>query len=152
MNYSFVEEVWEKDFSGNDAPIKLQNPIASQMSVMRSSLLGSLIANARYNLNRKIARIRIFEIAAVYLKNADTLDGPLSIAGYDQPKRLGGLAYGSVAEDQWGQATRNVDFFDVKADLEALFAPKILRFVKTEHPALHPGHSARSKLTVKLSA
>jgi phenylalanyl-tRNA synthetase beta chain len=143
VNYSFVEEAWEKDFSGNDAPIKLQNPIASQMSVMRSSLLGSLIANARYNLNRKIARIRIFEIAAVYLKNSETPDGPLSIAGYDQPKRLAGLAYGPVAEEQWGQATRNVDFFDVKADLEALFAPKILRFVKTDHPALHPGRSAQ---------
>ncbi len=143
VNYSFVEEAWEKDFSGNDAAIKLQNPIASQMSVMRSSLLGSLIANARYNLNRKIARIRIFEIAAVFLRNVETLDGPLSIAGYDQPKRLAGLAYGSVVEEQWGQATRNVDFFDVKADLEALFAPKILRFVKTEHPALHPGRSAQ---------
>lgn len=143
VNYSFVEEAWEKDFSGNNDPIKLQNPIASQMSVMRSSLLGSLIANVRYNLNRKIARIRIFEIAAVYFKNAETPDGPLSIAGYDQPKRLAGLAYGSVAEEQWGQTARNVDFFDVKADLEALFAPKILRFVKTDHPALHPGRSAQ---------
>ena len=146
VNYSFVEEAWEKDFSDNNAPIKLQNPIASQMSAMRSSLLGSLIANARYNLNRKIGRIRIFEIAAVYLKNVDIPDGPLSIAGYDQPKRLAGLAYGSVVEDQWGQATRNVDFFDVKADLEALFAPKILRFVKTEHPALHPGRSAKIEI------
>ena len=47
------------------------------------------------------------------------------------------------AQEQWGQATRNVDFFDVKADIEALFAPKILRFVKTDHPALHPGRSAQ---------
>ena len=143
VNYSFVEEIWEKDFSGNDAPIKLQNPIASQMSVMRTSLIASLVANARYNLNRKIARIRIFEIAAVYLRNTDVPDAPLTIAGYDQPKRLAGLAYGAVADEQWGQASRNVDFFDVKADLEALFAPKILRFIKTEHPALHPGRSAR---------
>ena len=143
VNYSFVEEVWEKDFSANDAPIKLQNPIASQMSVMRSSLFGSLIANTRYNLNRKIGRIRIFEIAAVYLRNSEMLDGPLSIAGYDQPKRLAGLAYGPVADEQWGQLARNVDFFDVKADLEALYSPKILRFVKTDHPSLHPGRSAR---------
>lgn len=143
VNYSFVEEVWEKDFAGNDAPIKLQNPIASQMSVMRSSLIASLVANARYNLNRKIGRVRIFEIASVYLRNANVTDGPLTIAGYDQPKRLAALAYGPVAEEQWGQATRNVDFFDVKADLEALFAPKVLRFVKTEHPALHPGRAAR---------
>lgn len=143
VNYSFVEEVWEKDFAGNDAPIKLQNPISSQMSVMRTSLIASLVANARYNLNRKIGRIRIFEIAAVYLKNAAIPDGPLTVAGYDQPKRLASLAYGPCAEEQWGQASRNVDFFDVKADLEALFAPKVLRFVKAEHVALHPGRSAQ---------
>ena len=142
VNYSFVEEAWEKDFVGNDVPIKLLNPIASHMSAMRSSLIASLVANARYNLNRKMNRVRIFEIGAIYLRNAATPDGPLTIAGYDQPKRLSALAYGPVVEEQWGQATRNVDFFDVKADLEALFAPKTLRFSKVEHPALHPGRSA----------
>ncbi|MFZ6674425.1 phenylalanine--tRNA ligase subunit beta [Undibacterium sp. Xuan67W] len=142
VNYSFVEAAWEKDFAGNDAPVKLLNPIASQMSVMRSSLIGSLVANARYNLNRKLNRIRIFEIGAVYLRDASIPDGPLTVAGYDQPKRIAALAYGPVADEQWGQATRNVDFFDVKADLEALFAPKVLRFSKTEHVALHPGRSA----------
>jgi phenylalanyl-tRNA synthetase beta chain len=143
INYSFVEESWEKDFCANEAPIKLQNPISSQMSVMRTSLIGSLVANARYNLNRKIGRVRIFEIAAVYLKNANIPDGPLTIAGYDQPKRLASLSYGPYAEEQWGQPSRNVDFFDVKADLEALFAPKTLKFVKVEHVALHPGRSAQ---------
>jgi phenylalanyl-tRNA synthetase beta chain len=142
VNYSFVEEQWEKDFVGNDTPIKLQNPIASQMSAMRSSLIASLVANARYNLNRKISRVRIFEVAAVYLRDAGIPDGPLTIAGYDQPKRLAALAYGPVVEEQWGQATRSVDFFDVKADLEALFAPKILRFERIDHPSLHPGRSA----------
>jgi phenylalanyl-tRNA synthetase beta chain len=146
VNYSFVEEVWEKDFSGNDNPIKLQNPIASQMSVMRTSLIASLVANARYNLNRKINRVRIFEIGAVYQRNVEIQDSPLTVAGYDQPKRLAGLAYGAVAEEQWGQASRNVDFFDVKADVEAMFAPKVLRFVKVEHPALHPGRSAQIEL------
>ncbi|MFZ6749550.1 phenylalanine--tRNA ligase subunit beta [Undibacterium sp. Ren11W] len=143
VNYSFVEEAWEKDFCDNEAPIKLQNPISSQMSVMRTSLIASLVANARYNLNRKIGRVRIFEIAAVYLKSGNVPDGPLTIAGYDQPKRLASLAYGPYAEEQWGQASRNVDFFDVKADLEALFSPKTLRFVKKEHVALHPGRSAQ---------
>jgi phenylalanyl-tRNA synthetase beta chain len=143
VNYSFVDEAWEKDFAENDAPIRLLNPIASQMSVMRSTLLGSLVANTRYNLNRKISRIRVFEMASVFVRNSNTSDGPLTLAGYDQPKHLAGLAYGPVAEEQWGQATRNVDFFDVKADLEALYAPKVLRFIKTNHPALHPGRSAR---------
>ena len=142
VNYSFVEEAWEKDFAGNDTPVRLLNPIASQMSVMRTNLIGSLIANARYNLNRKLNRVRIFEIGAVYLRDAKVQDGPLEVAGYHQPKHLAALAYGPVADEQWGQDTRNVDFFDVKADLEALFAPGSLRFVKNEHPALHPGRSA----------
>ncbi|MCH8620690.1 phenylalanine--tRNA ligase subunit beta [Undibacterium sp. TS12] len=142
VNYSFVEEAWEKDFAGNDKPVRLLNPIASQMSVMRTNLIGSLVANARYNLNRKLNRVRIFEIGAVYLQDDSVQDGPLAVAGYHQPKRLAALAYGPVAEEQWGQDTRNVDFFDVKADLEALFAPGSLRFVKNEHPALHPGRSA----------
>ncbi|MNK15476.1 Phenylalanine--tRNA ligase beta subunit [compost metagenome] len=142
VNFSFVEQEWEADFAGNTDPIKLLNPIASQMSVMRSSMIGSLIANVRYNLNRKVSRIRLFEIGAIYLRNNVEQDGPLSVAGFDQPKRVAAIAYGSVAEEQWGQASRNVDYFDVKSDLEALFAPKTLTFVKVEHPALHPGRSA----------
>jgi phenylalanyl-tRNA synthetase beta chain len=143
INYSFVEEAWEADFAGNTNPIRLLNPIASQMSVMRSSLVANLVANVRYNLNRKLNRVRVFETGAVFLRNAEAKDGPLSIAGYDQPKRVAAMAYGPVAEEQWGQPTRNVDFFDIKADLEALFAPRVLRFVKAEHPALHPGRSAQ---------
>ncbi len=146
VNFSFVEESWEADFAANVNPIKLLNPIASQMSVMRSSLIASLIANVRYNLNRKVSRIRLFEVGAVYLRNANVQDGPLSVAGYDQPKRVAALAYGPVAEEQWGQPARNVDYFDIKADLEALFAPKILRFAQLEHPALHPGRSAQIML------
>jgi len=146
VNFSFIEEAWEADFAGNVNPIKLLNPIASQMSVMRSSLIGSLIANVRYNLNRKVSRIRLFEVGSVYLRKADVQDGPLSVAGYDQPKRVAALAYGPVAEEQWGQPTRNGDYFDIKADLEALFAPKTLCFAKLEHPALHPGRSAQIML------
>lgn len=142
VNFSFVEEAWEADFAGNTNPIKLLNPIASQMSVMRTSLIASLIANVRYNLNRKLNRVRLFEVGAVYLRNPEAQDGPLSVAGYEQPKRIAAIAYGPVVEEQWGQPTRNADYFDIKADLEALFAPKALRFVKAEHPALHPGRSA----------
>ncbi|MGZ3159451.1 MAG: phenylalanine--tRNA ligase subunit beta, partial [Burkholderiaceae bacterium] len=150
VNFSFVEESWEADFSANTNPIKLLNPIASQMSVMRSSLIGSLIANVRYNLNRKISRVRLFEIGAIFLRNQNTEDGPLSVAGFDQPKRVTALAYGPVAEEQWGQPARNVDYFDIKADLEALFAPKTVQFTKMEHPALHPGRSAQITLDGKV--
>lgn len=150
VNFSFVESAWEADFGGNVDPIKLLNPIASQMSVMRSSLIAGLVANARYNVNRKAARIRVFEVGAVFHKDAEVVDGPLSVAGFAQPKRVAALAYGPVAEEQWGQASRNVDYFDVKADLEALFAPRTLRFVKAEHPALHPGRTAQVLLGEKV--
>ncbi|MYM72697.1 phenylalanine--tRNA ligase subunit beta [Duganella sp. FT134W] len=142
VNMSFVEAQWEQDFGGNSNPIKLQNPIASQLSVMRSTLVGSLVANVRYNLNRKASRVRAFEIGAVYQRDDSVPDGPLTVAGYHQPKRVAGIAYGPASDEQWGQDTRAIDFFDVKADLEHLFAPLALRFVKAEHPALHPGRSA----------
>jgi phenylalanyl-tRNA synthetase beta chain len=146
VNMSFVESQWESDFSGNEDQIKLQNPIASQMGVMRSSLIGSLVANVRYNLNRKAGRVRVFEIGAIFKRNPQAQDGPLAVAGFDQPKRVAAIAYGPATDEQWGVPARAVDYFDVKADLEALFAPLAPRFVKAEHPALHPGRSARIEL------
>jgi len=146
VNMSFVEAGWEADFAGNANPIKLQNPIASQLSVMRSSLIGNLVANVRYNLNRKTNRVRAFEIGAVFLRDATVTDGALTVAGYDQPKKLAAIAYGQAIDEQWGAPARVVDYFDVKADVEAMFAPRALRFLKADHPALHPGRSAQIEL------
>ncbi|MDM5177517.1 phenylalanine--tRNA ligase subunit beta [Massilia sp. DJPM01] len=149
VNMSFVDSAWETDFSDNTDQIKLVNPIASQMNVMRSSLIGSLVANVRYNLNRKAGRVRAFEVGAIFRRNAQALDGPLSVAGFDQPKRVAGVAYGPALDEQWSLKSAPVDYFDVKADVEALFAPRTLRFVKTAHPALHPGRSAVIELDGK---
>ena len=142
VNMSFIEAAWEADFSANLEPIRLQNPIASQMNVMRSSLIGSLVANVRYNLNRKAGRVRVFEIGAIFKRNPQARDGALSVAGFDQPKRLAAIAYGPAVDEQWDMPARAVDYFDVKADVAAMFAPYALRFVKLEHPALHPGRAA----------
>jgi phenylalanyl-tRNA synthetase beta chain len=150
VNMSFVESAWETDFAGNTNPIRLQNPIASQLSVMRSSLIGSLVANVRYNLNRKTNRVRAFEIGAVFLRDDTVVDGALTVAGYDQPKKLAAIAYGQAIDEQWGAPARVVDYFDVKADVEAMFAPRALRFLKAEHPALHPGRSAQIELDGKV--
>jgi len=150
VNMSFVESAWEQDFAANENPIKLQNPIASQMSVMRSTLIGGLLANVRYNLNRKAGRVRVFEVGAIFKRNEAVTDGPLSVAGFEQPKRVAAMAYGPALDEQWGSATRAVDYFDVKADLEALFAPRVLRFAKAEHAALHPGRCATVELDGKV--
>lgn len=150
VNYSFVDAAWEVDFAGNQNPVKLLNPIASQMNVMRTTLIGSLVANASYNVNRKADRIRVFEVGSVFLRDPQALDGPLQVAGYQQPKRVAALAYGPVAPEQWGQPARQVDFYDLKSDLEALFAPATLRFEKATFPALHPGRSAQVLLDGKV--
>ena len=143
INFSFVEERWERELAGNADPIRVLNPIASPLSVMRSSLIGSLVNALRYNLAHKAARVRVFEIGRVFMRDASVADGELSVAGLHQPMRLGGLAYGSADALQWGVKERGVDFFDVKGDVEALFAPKAVSFVPAAHPALHPGRSAR---------
>lgn len=143
VNFSFVDAEWEHDFAGNDNPIRLLNPIASQLSVMRTTLFGSLIAVLRHNLNRRADRVRVFESGRVFLADPSVKAGELAVEGHSQPKRVGALAYGPALDEQWGAATRAVDFFDVKGDLEALLAPAAARIVKAEHPALHPGRSAR---------
>jgi phenylalanyl-tRNA synthetase beta chain len=143
VNFSFVDQAWETDFAGRSDAIRVANPIASQLSVMRSTLIGGLVANARYNVNRRLERVRVFEIGRAYLPDASVPDGALQVAGIAQPVRVAALALGPALEEQWGAETRPVDFFDVKADLELLVSPRRARFESAAHPALHPGRSAR---------
>jgi phenylalanyl-tRNA synthetase beta chain len=143
INFSFVEERWERELAGNDNPIRVLNPIASPLSVMRSGLIGSLVSVLRFNLARKATRVRISEIGRVFKRDAAVADGVGTVAGIEQPLRVAGLAYESVDELQWGTKARQVDFFDAKGDVEALLAPRVARFVPAAHPALHPGRSAR---------
>ncbi|MCW7536853.1 phenylalanine--tRNA ligase subunit beta [Aquabacterium sp. A7-Y] len=142
VNFSFVEEAWERELAGNEQPLKLLNPIASALSVMRSSLIGSLIQVLRFNLARKAGRVRVFEIGRVFLRDPQVVDSDTTVGGLHQPLRVAGLAYGPASELQWGQVDRLVDFFDIKGDLEMLLAPLSLRFEVATHPALHPGRSA----------
>lgn len=146
INFSFVEAQWEADLAGNTQPVRLLNPIAAPLSVMRSSLMGGLVAVLRHNLSRKVGRVRTFEVGRVFLRDAEAAAGPLAVAGVRQPMRVGGLAYGPAAPVQWGSKERSVDFFDVKGDLERLFAPRSLTFMAAPHPALHPGRSAEVHL------
>jgi phenylalanyl-tRNA synthetase beta chain len=149
VNFSFVEAEWERDFCGNDAPVRLLNPISSQLSVMRSGLAGSLAANVRYNINRKQERVRVFELGRVFRADASVSDGPLTVAGIAQPLKLAAIAYGPAYPEQWGLAQRKVDFYDVKGDIESLLAPANIRFERTTHPALHPGRAAQVLLDEK---
>ncbi|ASP18013.1 phenylalanine--tRNA ligase subunit beta [Neisseria sp. KEM232] len=134
VSYAFVDEAWETDFAANANPIRLQNPLAAQYAVMRSTLVGGLVEILQNNLNRKQNRVRIFEIARVFAKGSDGL--------FAQNERIGGLCYGAAMPEQWGEKTRNADFYDIKADVENLLKNSKIEFVKTAHPALHPGRAA----------
>ncbi|MDB5802235.1 MAG: phenylalanine--tRNA ligase subunit beta [Rhodocyclales bacterium] len=141
ISYAFVEEAWESDFAGNSDPARLANPIASQLAVMRSSLIGGLVGVLGSNLRHRAERVRVFEIGRCFSKDA----AGAPVAGYDQPVRIAALAWGPAASEQWGQTTRKVDFYDIKADVEALLGTQA-SFEATIHPALHPGRSARVML------
>ena len=146
INFSFVEPAWEADFAGEANPIRLLNPIVSQQSVMRTSLIGSLVDVVKKNHFRKVPRIRVFEAGRVYLRDPAAKDGPLSVGGLRQPLRIAAAAYGPAFAEQWDMPPRPVDFYDVKADLEALIAPLEARFEPAQHPAFHPGRCAEVRV------
>ena len=143
INFSFVEERWEHELAGNPNPIKLLNPIASQLSVMRSSLVGSLMQVLKFNLDRKADRVRVFELGRVFLRDASVINSDTSVEGFNQPMRVAGLMSGSVDALQWGRKDVGADFFDMKGDVEALLSPHKPVFESAEHPAMHPGRCAR---------
>ena len=148
INFSFVEEEWELDYAGQSNPIRLLNPIASQLSVMRSSLIGGLVANIAHNMRHRQSRVRVFELGRVFLRNPELHDGDMTVAGVEQPTRLAAAAWGPALEEQWGVPSRAVDFYDAKADLEALIGKQAaqIEYRPDIHPALHPGRSARLEL------
>jgi phenylalanyl-tRNA synthetase beta chain len=129
ITYSFVDPAWETALDADAHPLPLANPIASQLSVMRTTLWGGLIETLRHNLNRQQERVRIFELGRVYA----SLD--------KQVMKLGGLIYGDALPEQWGEPARRVDFFDLKGDLERLLG-RALDTRRGAHPALHPGQCA----------
>lgn len=139
VNYSFVDESWERDLLGNAAPIQLKNPIASNLSVMRTGLWGGLLDTLTYNLNRKQERAFLFEVGAVYHQQA---------AAYIEETRISGLAYGSAKPEQWAAGSADIDFFEVKAHVDALVGSGV-SYEKSEHTTLHPGQTARILLNGK---
>ncbi|CAG9933716.1 phenylalanine--tRNA ligase subunit beta [Candidatus Nitrotoga arctica] len=132
ISYAFLDAEVERDLCANTTPVTLKNPISSQLAVMRSSLLGGLIGALRINFARKQSRVRLFETGVCFTGGS-----------HAQRERFAGLCYGTQLPEQWGVAVRSVDFYDVKADVEALFAPVLLSFLASPHPASHPGRSAQ---------
>ncbi|MDF1582542.1 MAG: phenylalanine--tRNA ligase subunit beta [Methyloprofundus sp.] len=137
ITYSFVAEELQKSIVPDDKYIKLQNPISADLAVMRTTLWCGLLQAAVYNTKRQQGRVRLFEAGQRFL----------GTDAAQQEKMLAGVALGSVNPEQWGEKTRKVDFYDVKADVESLCAltGREVQFVAGQHAALHPGQSAEIK-------
>jgi phenylalanyl-tRNA synthetase beta chain len=138
ITYSFVDPALQQHLAvEGEQAIALANPISADLSVMRTSLWPGLIQAMVYNLNRQHERVRLFEVGRIFTGTSDNVE---------QHRHIGGVVCGSRYAEQWSVKQRTVDFFDVKADVEALLDlgnEDNIHFVAELHPALHPGQSAR---------
>ena len=134
ITYSFVAEELQKSIVPDDKYIKLQNPISADLAVMRTTLWCGLLQAAAYNTKRQQSRVRLFEAGQRFLGTSVE----------QQEKMLAGIALGSANPEQWGEKARKVDFYDIKADVEAICAltGREVKFIARKHSALHPGQSA----------
>ncbi|MEO1957498.1 MAG: phenylalanine--tRNA ligase subunit beta, partial [Methylophilaceae bacterium] len=144
---SFVEESRERDLLANATPIILKNPIASNLSAMRSGLWGGLLDVLTYNLNRKQERAMVFEVGSTF-HHADKEQTNSGDNAYREEIHVAGLCYGAAMPEQWSEAARDFDFYDVKAMVETVTHGQA-EYRQETHPALHPGQSARVYLQGK---
>lgn len=139
ISYSFIDPKTHATLYPDVSAVVLKNPISADMSTMRRSLLPGLLQTLLHNLNRQQTAAKLFEAGMVF----DTSAGPVA-----QYQRLGGLAYGAVRAQSWAEKSRDMDFFDIKGDLETLLVcaarGRQVSFVPwTDSTLLHPGQSAR---------
>lgn len=137
ITYSFIEPKLSALFDPEVSPVILRNPISADMAAMRTSLIPGLVSVLRHNLNRQQNRVRLFESGLRFVPEE---------SGLKQELMLAGLIYGSRNPESWAHASENVDFFDLKGDLESLLAlsgnESDYSFVSASSPALHPGQTA----------
>ena len=138
ITYSFIDPKLFELFSPGVQPLTLANPISADMAAMRASLWPGLVKAVEHNLNRQQSRVRLFESGLRFVGQLDELK---------QEPMLAGVITGSRLPESWAHGRDSVDFFDAKADVEALLAAAgdaaSFAFVPGEHSALHPGQTAR---------
>jgi len=137
ITYSFVPSEVESLLAPEQEQIKLSNPISEELSIMRSTLWSGLIPALDKNVKRQQSRVRLFESGLTFVKSDAGLP--------EQRKKMAGVITGALYTEQWNEASRDVDFYDIKGDVEALLAEasaQIFTFQKADHNSLHPGQSA----------
>lgn len=139
VTYSFVEPELQDALDPGVDTVALSNPLSAELSVMRTSMWPGLVQALRYNLNRQQERARLFETGLVFRPDGE--------GGISQHGQIGAAMIGEVWPQQWANNSRNGDFFDLKGSVEGLLAAtgrlSDFRFEAAQHPALHPGQSAR---------
>ena len=137
ITYSFIGSELQQLIDPGVEALALKNPLSAELAVMRTSLWPGLLDAAIKNSNRQQNRVRLFESGLRFLPSSE---------GLQQKKGIAWLAMGPVAPEQWGEKSRPIDFYDVKADVEAMIAltgkSAELEFAPTQVAALHPGQSA----------
>ena len=135
ITYSFVDPDLQAALDHDQVPMVLANPMSSEQSVMRTNLFPGLINVMRFNLARQRENIRIFELGACFLPGDSQFERQM----------LGGLITGGPFPENWNNVSRELDFYDLKGDLERLLEwnGKEVKYEKTHFPILHPGQAAK---------
>jgi phenylalanyl-tRNA synthetase beta chain len=137
ITMSFVEPGLLAKFDPETKPLALANPISADLSVMRTTLWAGLVKALQYNQNRQQSRIRLFETGLRFVPGK---------TGLVQERMLAGVAYGNLLPELWSNSKKSVDFFDIKGNIQSLFAllgaSDRVAFKPASHPALHPGQTA----------
>lgn len=139
ISFSFADLKLEKQLNSQVNPLALANPISSDLAVMRSTLLSSLIPCVQYNINRQQSRVRFFELGLRFdYQNAQTIDD------LNQIPTLAMIAVGSKHAESWHGKAQAMDFFDFKGEVEEVLAAGRVQveYVRSEREWLHPGQSA----------
>ncbi len=138
ITYSFIDPADQQAFYADEPAVPLRNPISSEMSVMRTSLLPGLVRALEHNVKRQHNRVRLFEAGQCFRDQSGALD---------QREYLAGAICGSRLPESWASASDLADFYDLKGDVEALLElgqPGLqdVEFRAAQHPAMHPGQCA----------
>jgi phenylalanyl-tRNA synthetase beta chain len=143
ISYSFVDPKWQKILDPQAKTITLANPLSSEMSVMRTTMWVGLLNALKHNVNRQQSRVRLFETGLCFRPQGSG-SAAVGVDAISQEPMFAGVICGDIHHEQWAEQAQKVDYFDLKADVEALlaFSATDSIFAAADHPALHPGQSA----------
>ena len=142
VTYSFIDASWAATVALPDNQVAVKNPISADLAVMRPSMLPGLVAAAKRNLDRQESSVRLFESGSIFSCGE----------GYPQREIIALVMAGRAAPESWQASNQPIDFYNIRAELEALFAAQAKGFhlvPDAQLPLLHPGQSARIQIEGK---